>query len=91
MLHLFGTYNDDKYTHPCSRANESNDDDYNTDKRGYRIIKQPFQCTDVSVADTNGKVFPTFQTLRCVGLKEKYEMFYDTGAGVDDSDSEDGD
>jgi len=80
------------YTHPYCKDNEID--------KGYRIMKQPFHCTDVSLADLNSKVFPVFQTVRCVGLSDdsvlsgdvavnEYDQFYGPGAGADDDGSSD--
>lgn len=77
------------YTH--SYCNEN----YNTDKMGYRIMKQPFRCTNVSVADLNGKGFPVYQTVRCVERidasvlsddvadKAEFSQFFGTDANAD--------
>lgn len=73
VLTLFGTYDGNEYNHPYCRRDTSmsdaNDDEPysgNDDLSGYRSIKQPFQCTDVSVVGQKDAGFPLFQTVQCV-------------------------
>ena len=49
-----------------SEANDNEPYSGNDELSGYRSIKQPFQCTDVSVVGQKDEGFPLFQTVHCV-------------------------
>ena len=49
-----------------SDANDDEPYSGNDELSGYRSIKQPFQCTDVSVVGQKDEGFPLFQTVHCV-------------------------
>ena len=89
VLTLFGSYDGNPFIHPYCRRDTSNDDEPysgNDELSGYRSIKQPFQCTDVSVAGRKEEGFPLFQTVQCV--EASYEADDSIGCAEEERDPE---
>jgi len=73
VLTMYGPYDAEAYTYAACNLDDYQDEYFKDYILGYgygyldvEVVKQPFQCTDQSIAGGDSENFPFFQTVSCI-------------------------